>query len=163
MACRSWCHVGQHRVDASATWSRCSRNPAGFPLQCHEPSDGCPKCDGRSRDVKVSDGTHFTCRLSQARLETPFVQRENGPWCRVSRACEGLVKNRMARKRSGAAGKPVNVVPVLRPVTDCRLSDRLCPDQTAGGMVGKRPGLRPPGKKGAEPAGRNTELTSCRP
>lgn len=68
------------------------------------------------------------------------------------------------RIRRGASGKPVNVVPVLRPVTDCRLSDRLRPDQTQGnGSREDRAGLRPPGKKGAEPAGRDSGRSCCRP
>lgn len=105
-------------------------------------------------------------------LQTHRFERERRPslLAIVSRgpsACgEKNARHRVGNKQQcrGASGKPVNVVPVLRPVTDCRLSDRLRPDQTQGnGSREDRAGLRPPGKKGAEPAGRNPGRSCCRP
>lgn len=59
---------------------------------------------------------------------------------KVGRGCNSCPSGRV-KKRSGSGnvgecrGNRLNVVPVLRPVTDCRLSDRLCPDQTRGMVV----------------------------
>lgn len=79
---------------------------------------------------------HFTCvhrrwfRWFETGIRWLKGRLEKSQASEAVSAAVGWIKKRVDRKRRGASGKPVNVVPVLRPVTDCRLSDRLCPDQT---------------------------------
>lgn len=161
MTSRSWRHVGQHLVDASLWLSVFAESCLSVVPPVLDESS-CVLVAGSVPATSKSPTIHTSLADIAARFETPLDTMRERARSRVQ-GLWGSVKKRVGRKRRGASGKPVNVVPVLRPVTDCRLSDRLCPNQTARGMVGKRPGLRPPGKKGAEPVGRDPDLTSCRP
>ena len=119
----------------SSRWTRCNNTHFTSLVQFHR----------RSRSVR-----NFRLIGSLPRRPAEEKMRDTG------------VGNKQQRR--GASRKPVNVVPVLRPVTDCRLPDRLRPDQTQGnGSREDRAGLRPPGKKGADPAGRNPGKSCCRP
>lgn len=130
MASRSRCHVSQHLVDAyqrlyssirgilSAVLRRVRRTTRLSFSQISSLS-----LSNVHTSLAFTDGSMIRIRWLKGRLEKSQASEA------VS-AAVGWIKKRVDRKRRRASGKPVNVVPVLRPVTDCRLSDRLCPDQT---------------------------------